>query len=82
MIKDIIKEVIKDTKEHSEPIVADALTKGATHLSNKMNDVVNDVNQSPPILLKEIAITLRNSAIITGREMMMRELEFIQKKRA
>ncbi|WP_163538812.1 hypothetical protein [Gracilibacillus sp. YIM 98692] len=79
MTKETIKKVIKEAREHSEPIVADALAKGVNQLSNEMNDVVSDANQPPRILLRNIATTLKNGAITTGKEMMTRGVESIQK---
>ncbi|QGH36752.1 hypothetical protein GI584_23035 [Gracilibacillus salitolerans] len=80
MTKDVIK-VIKEAREHSEPFVTDALIRGVTRLSNEMNDVAIDVNQSPRMLLGKMAITLRNGAITTGKEMMTRGLERMQNYR-
>ncbi|WP_208591996.1 hypothetical protein [Gracilibacillus suaedae] len=82
MAKDTLKKLIKEAREHSEPIVTDALINGATRLSDEMNHVVSDVNQPPRVLLEKMATTLRNSAITTGKEMMTKGVESIQKDRS
>jgi hypothetical protein len=82
MSKDTLKEIVKKIRKQSEPIIATALVKGATQVSNEMNVAVSGVNQSPRILLGKITTILRSGAIAAGQEMMKNGLESIKKNRA
>ncbi|MBD1379824.1 hypothetical protein [Metabacillus arenae] len=82
MSKDAFKKIVKNIRKQTEPIIATALINGATRVSNEMNDVVSDGNQSPRILLRKIAITLRSGVIATGQEMITSGVESIKKNRA
>ncbi|MGM0877056.1 MAG: hypothetical protein ACQEWV_20495 [Bacillota bacterium] len=82
MSKDALNKIVKKIRKQSEPIIATALINGATRVSNEMNVVVSDVNQSPRILLGKIITILRSGAIATGQEMMKNGLESIKKNRA
>ncbi|MFC4402440.1 hypothetical protein [Gracilibacillus xinjiangensis] len=81
MEKPNLKRLAEDLKEQSKPIISAALINGATHISNKMNDAVSDVNQSPKVLLRRISTTLRNGAMLVGSEIMANSTEIIRKDR-
>ncbi|WP_054788158.1 hypothetical protein [Gracilibacillus dipsosauri] len=75
MANDKVKKVIQEAREYSEPIVTDALMKGVTRIRTEMDDVATDEDQSLKMFLRKMAITLRNGAVTSGKEMLSNGLK-------
>lgn len=78
-MSDIRKDILKQFKEKSKPLLKAAMTSGANNIGKQLLDAVSDVNQPSDIILEKLFTALKSGVLATGQEILKEGMEEIRR---